>query len=466
MRRLRSWVVRSSLSWLGLACFGAPALAQTSLRDAIAAAEALGARTGVVATDASGAIRFRHRPNELFAPASNQKLLTAAALLGGLGAEFRFTTRFALRAGRLLVTASGDPNWLTGSAHAPEVVFAELAAALQKLGVRALAGIDLEPGVFRGPARPATWPADQLQTYYCAPTGPFVLDLGTFSLRVASTRGAVADAAVVAPLCDLPLRGAIEMVEAQKGAVYGALEQNGAVVVRGKLFRRAAPAVVKTAVGDPATFYLAALRRALAEAGIRCDAAGTAVPDGEVFVYQSELAPALLRMLEDSSNFDAEQCLRVLGAVGGDGSLAGGMASMHQQLRRLVGELPPGVVLLDGSGLSKDNRLSPELLVAAMQAAAQLPGGRMLHDALPIAGRSGTLEERFRGTNLVGRVHAKTGWIRGASALSGALDRADGSRRWFAILMNYDPKQNGLNKDLKQLQEAIVAALDRGEGVS
>lgn len=465
MRRLRSWVVRSSLSWLGLACFGAPTQAQTSMRDAIAAAEALGARTGVVATDASGAIAFRHRADELFAPASNQKLLTAGALLAGLGAEFRFTTRFALRGGRLVVAASGDPNWLTGSAHAPEVVFAELAAALQQRGVKALAGIELDSGVFRGPARPATWPADQLQTYYCAPTGPFVLDLGTFSLRVAPTRGAVAEAAVVAPLCDLPLRGSIEMVEAQKGAVYGALEQNGAVVVRGKLFRKSSPAVVKTAVGDPATFYLGALRRALGAAGIACDVPTAAPADGEVFVYQSELAPALLRMLEDSSNFDAEQCLRVLGAAGGDGSLAGGMAALQRELRRLVGELPPGVVLLDGSGLSKDNRLTPELLVATLRGVARLPAGRMLFDALPIAGRSGTLEERFRGSHLVGRVRAKTGWIRGASALSGVVQRADGSRRWFAILMNYDPRKNGLNKDLKQLQEAIVAALDRGEGL-
>jgi D-alanyl-D-alanine carboxypeptidase/D-alanyl-D-alanine-endopeptidase (penicillin-binding protein 4) len=85
----------------------------------------------------------------------------------------------------------------------------------------------------------------------------------------------------------------------------------------------------------------------------------------------------------------------------------------------------------------------------------------VLRDALPVAGRTGTLEDRFLGTDLVGRVHAKTGWIRGASALSGLVERRDGSVRWFSILMNYDPKKDGFNKELKELQEKIVAAIDK-----
>ena len=59
---------------------------------------------------------------------------------------------------------------------------------------------------------------------------------------------------------------------------------------------------------------------------------------------------------------------------------------------------------------------------------------------------------------MIGKVRAKTGWIRGASALSGVVEGAS-EKRWFAILMNYDRSRSGVNKDLKRLQEDIVAAV-------
>lgn len=441
--------------------FAGPASAQ--IQRAVAAAEALGARTGVAVCDADGAVLYRHRALEVFAPASNMKLLTAAAVLAGLGAEHRFTTEFRLRGGRLVVVASGDPNWIHDTQHAPERVFAAVAGALQRLGVRAIAGIELDAGTFTGPSRPPTWPQDQLQTYYCAPTGPFVLEQGTFALRLQPTNGGAAAVALVAPPADVPLRGAVELVESSKGATYGAVDRGDGVHVRGRFPRRGHPVTIHTAVADPAWWFEATLRKALVDGGIRVGpAADPVLPDQVVHEHRSELRAALQRMLEDSSNFDAEQCLRVLGHhARGDGSLAGGVAALRAQVEALVGRLPRDVAFVDGSGLSKDNRLSPGLLALALVREHDKPAAAVLRACLPVAGQSGTLADRFRGTDLVGRVHAKTGWIRGASSLSGVVTRADGSHRYFAILMNYDPKRDGLNKDLKRLQEEIVAGIDR-----
>ena len=117
------------------------------------------------------------------------------------------------------------------------------------------------------------------------------------------------------------------------------------------------------------------------------------------------------------------------------------------------------VALADGSGLSKQNRLTPGLLVAVLHTSLRGAGGEVLRACLPVSGKSGTLSDRFTGTDLVGRVRAKTGWIRGASSLSGVVERRDGSELSFAILMNYDPKKGGLNRDLQRLQEQIVAAI-------
>lgn len=430
------------------------------LRQAVAEAEALGVRTGVLCATDQGRILYGSRSQETFVPASNQKLLTAAVVLQGLGPEYRFRTRFLLQSGALVVQASGDPNWITGSAQEPSVIFGQVAKALRHRGVLALEGVHLDPGSFRGPSRPSAWPQDQLHTYYCAPTGPFVLDQAVFTLSIAAGRGSTAQVSLVGPTAAIPLRGSIEVVDGGKNLVYGGIDRGEAVQLSGKFLRKSPPVTVRSAVRDPADWFQTALLASLADAGISVVPRGPIAQDGLVYEHATELGPALLRMLEESSNFDAEQCLRVLGAQAGDGSLQGGVAAMQALLVRELGALPADVVLADGSGLSKTNRLSPQVLLQVLLATQRGPGANLLRQTLPIAGQSGTLAERFLGSDLVGRVHAKTGWIRGASALSGYVGLRDGSRRWFVILMNYDPNKNGLNKDLKQLQERMVAAIE------
>src|SRR5262249_27170763 len=160
---------------------------------------------------------------------------------------------------------------------------------------------------------------------------------------------------------------------------------------------------------------------------------------------------------------------RVLGAQkGGDGSLQGGVAAATAQIGRLLGGAAEGgadgLSMLDGSGLSRDNRVTPRLLVRLLGAVLHGDQAQALMQALPVGAESGTLGKRSANSPVAGRVHGKTGWIRGVSALSGILERRDGSRCLFSILMNYDPRKSGLNQQLKALQEQIVEALDRPPG--
>lgn len=438
----------------------ATALAAQGVGAPVRAAEALGARTGVAAVELDGTWRYRHRADDAFVPASNMKLVTAAAVLHGLGRDYRFRTQFSLRAGRLVARAGGDPNWIADTATAPEAMWRGLVAALTGRGVTAVRGVDFDHGAFTGPARPASWPADQLDAYYCAPTGGFVLQQGTFVLRLQPAGGAV-DAVLMAPFVRMPIEGRVAVTANKKGATYGALDRGDSIKVQGKMWQGSHPAEIKVAVKDPVPWFERALLEALRDGGVRTDAAAPATDLEALYTHTTPLLPALQRMLEDSSNFDAEQCARVLGMErGGDGSLQGGLAAIRSVLGELLGGDAKGLTQIDASGLSRGNEVTPALLVAVLRAVAASADSALYFDCLPLAGQTGTLEDRFRGSAAAGRVRAKTGWIRGASSLSGVLTRRDGSRCAFAILMNYDPAENGLNKQLKALQEQIVEALD------
>ena len=427
---------------------------------AVQDAEARSVRTGVAVCDSEANILFRHRAGEAFAPASNMKLLTAAVVLSGLGANYEFVTEFLVEDGALIVRASADPNWIAGGPNDPAKLFAGLAARLRSRGAGSLRAVQLDAGTFTGPSRPDTWPQDQLYAYYCAPTGPFVLQQGTFVVGIKAGGGSRAQVSLVAPAAGYDIRGVVQEVGVRKGATYGAIDEGGAIRVRGKFYRKSPRVEIKTSMKDPSRWYRDALLHHLAKGGVRLDANGSAPSLGVVFVHRTSLLPAVRRMLEESSNFDAEQCLRVYGAESvASGSLAGGREALHSGVKALVGRVPEGVVIADGSGLSRENRLTPGLLVVAMYELDQLGLGAVMIDSLPISGRTGTLSKRFLGSDLVGKVRAKTGWIRGASSLSGVVESDDGSRRWFSILMNYDRSVNGLNKHLKKIQERIVAAV-------
>lgn len=427
---------------------------------AVQDAEARSVRTGVAVCDNEANILYRHRAGEAFAPASNMKLLTAAVVLSGLGVDYDFVTDFLVEDGVLVVKASADPNWIAGDPDDPAKVFAALAERLRRRGLDSLRGVTLDAGTFTGPARPDTWPQDQLYAYYCAPTGPFVLQQGTFVVGIKASGGSNARVSLVAPDAGYEIRGAVREVGVRKGATYGAIDEGGAIRVRGKFYRKSPRVTIKTSMKDPSRWYRDVLVHRLAQAGVRLGAKGSASNLGVVFRHRSSLLPAVRRMLEDSSNFDAEQCLRVFGAESlGSGSLAGGRQALRSGIEAVVGRVPEGVVIADGSGLSRENRVTPGLLVVAMYELEQRGLGAAMVESLPIAGRTGTLSKRFLGGDLVGKVRAKTGWIRGASSLSGVVESADGSPRWFSILMNYDRSVSGLNKHLKKIQERIVAAI-------
>jgi D-alanyl-D-alanine carboxypeptidase/D-alanyl-D-alanine-endopeptidase (penicillin-binding protein 4) len=134
-----------------------------------------------------------------------------------------------------------------------------------------------------------------------------------------------------------------------------------------------------------------------------------------------------------SDNYYAETLLKGLGARSGK---AGSTASGARVAARFGRELGFRARIVDGSGLSRGNLLSPRGVGRLLVAAQDEPWFDAFYRSLPLAGRSGTLRKRMRGTAASGRCRAKTGTLSGVSALAGYCRTRGGRRAAFAVLMN------------------------------
>ena len=137
-----------------------------------------------------------------------------------------------------------------------------------------------------------------------------------------------------------------------------------------------------------------------------------------------------------SQNLHAELAFRLAGKLGGfTGSFEGGTAAMKQFLLQ-AGLKEEEFVLLDGSGLSRRDLVTPAAVVQLLHYAAQQPWGAAYESSLPISGVDGSLSERFVNTPAAGLIHAKTGTLSHVNALSGYGQTLRGRRFAFSIFCN------------------------------
>jgi D-alanyl-D-alanine carboxypeptidase/D-alanyl-D-alanine-endopeptidase (penicillin-binding protein 4) len=185
-----------------------------------------------------------------------------------------------------------------------------------------------------------------------------------------------------------------------------------------------------------------------ARAGV---APASAPPLGE---WGSARMAAIIRHTNrPSDNFMAETLLKDLGADFGDsGTTAAGAAVVRRQAAKL-GARPQ---MVDGSGLSRENRTTPHDVVDLLTALDRSEVARQMRISLAIAGKAGTLSDRMRRSAAKGRCRAKTGTLNGVSNLAGYCDSRWGARVAFAFLMS------GVSLDpAHAMQDRMAAALAR-----
>ncbi|MBX7553791.1 D-alanyl-D-alanine carboxypeptidase/D-alanyl-D-alanine-endopeptidase [Streptomyces sp. NPDC004232] len=319
---------------------------------------------------------------EALTPASTTKIATAVAALSALGPDHRFTTRAAFEpdTGELVLVGGGDP---TLTAHKEADIWASLrrlaadtAQALHRRGIRKVT-LSYDTTLFTGPALHPIGVNDNL-----APVSALTVDEG----RTDDSAGGPAPR-----------------------------------------------------VSDPAKDTAAKFADYLNSAGVTTSSPGPSKASTRAQTLATVSSPPLAdiveRMLTNSDNDIAETLARQTALTSGQpGSFEGGAKAISARLTKL-GLPMAGASFHDGSGLNRDDRLTPDLLTGLLVTAGDpaRPGLRPVLTGLPIAGFTGTLTSRYA-NGAAGVVRAKTGTLTGVNTLAGTVVDADGRLLAFAFM--------------------------------
>jgi D-alanyl-D-alanine carboxypeptidase/D-alanyl-D-alanine-endopeptidase (penicillin-binding protein 4) len=214
--------------------------------------------------------------------------------------------------------------------------------------------------------------------------------------------------------------------------------------------------------GQPAAQAARQFAKVLRGEGVRVEGrsgTGTAPADAtEVATVPSPPIRDLIRLTNaPSDNFLAEMLVKDLGAqFAGAGTTAAGVGIVRAQLATLG--VHPQIV--DGSGLSRADRTTPREVVRLLETMHQQEVAGAFEGSLAVAGRTGTIRKRMRGTPAQDRCKAKTGTLIGVSSLAGVCQAAGGATIAFAMLMNRTAVGRA-----HRVQDHIAAAIARYDGV-
>ncbi|NYH92672.1 D-alanyl-D-alanine carboxypeptidase/D-alanyl-D-alanine endopeptidase [Actinopolymorpha rutila] len=378
-----------------------------ALKSALGVPELAKQPTSVAIRDVtSGRLLYGKDQSTGFIPASTTKLLTSTAALGLLGPDHRFTTKVVrgAKAGQIVLVGGGDPSLATAAARsrivdpahsfrdAPTVdgLAAGTAKALRAAGTTSV-GVLVDDSLFSEQVNPE-WEEQYVPTGVVARVSALWVDENKLSWPSQLPRAK--DPAVAAG-----------------DAFVAALRKNG-ITVTGEPAHGRAPAKAATIAS----------------------------------VQSPPLADLIEHVLLVSDNDGAEILARqVAVASGKPATSAGAAAAVKAELARLGVAGADKISLYDGSGLSRHNRISADVLskVLVVASRSQNPKLRPLLTSLPIAGFTGSLARRFGGSDGVGLVRAKTGTLSGVSSLAGLATTRDGATLAFAVMSDkatkYDP---------------------------
>jgi len=461
----------------------------------------------------TGQALYSQNADKLFTPASNTKLFTTAAALALIGPDYKFRTtvettgtvdRYGRLDGDLVLVGHGDPN-LSGRElpydlkternDDPIQALESLADTLVQKGVKFIDGdLVADDSYFAFERYGEGWSQDDLMWGDGAPVSALTINDNVLFVNIlpADRPGEKAFFSVK-PFADYyRIDNRIITTPAGTGRKLSINREPGSTVLTlwGSMPLDDAGANEALAIEDPAEFAAGLFRQLLEKRGIviyghqrthhtelaslstfsvtalapsrggSADLLGPPKTDQPITLASYESKPLLqdVRVINKvSQNLHAEILLRLLGRERGNaGTIEGGLEVLRGFLTR-AGISNDQYVFYDGSGLSRQNLVTPHAIVELLRYCSAQPWAADYKATFPVAGVDGSLTERLTSPRLHNRVMAKTGSLGGVKALSGYATTDSGQVVVFSILANnFNLPAKRVTDAIDELVQAIV----------
>ncbi len=457
--------------------FAEKRISRTDLGGGIASVYIADLDTGEELADIDGA--------RAMVPASNMKLLTSGAALFVLGDEFVFRTKLIVdetaTPATLIIKGDGDPALGDPAIFIGEepgvtldTLFDQIGSALTGAGVDEIGRILVDDRVLDRNYTHPCWPIEQLNRWYCAQVGGLNFHTNVINVYTTPSSGGtpIVNLQPDAGWVDFRIKAKSDMKKRDTAWVSRPSKSNS-FTLHGNV---ASKSEIPVAIDTPPLFAGQLLATELEKRGVQIgdedsypeDMVRLVEPSDwyassrTIAVITTPLSDVLGRTNTDSHNLYAEALLKRIGheITSDPGSWENGATVIRMLLTEKLGAgAAESTIISDGSGMCRENRVSPKTMTAWIGALSRSDHWAMFRDSLATPGQ-GTLRNRFLDDSLDSAFYGKSGYLKGMYALSGVLVHPrSGQRVVFSIMLN-DVKPGTTSLNAKPLIDSIVEEID------